>query len=218
MFKPRLLLFIAVIVFSATTRAGSITDTTNRNSLLYNGVEYTRGYNYNNETPFFQGSEFLQGEIRYTGNLYSSVALQYDCIDDVVILKDPLMARRILLIKEKVDEFTLGGHHFIKLGWLGTKGEFYEELYKGKRSVLVQWKKNVVLNMSLQERYELVKTTYLLEGKTLTKITKASELTKRMGDKKKKIQQYYRENDLSFRNDPETAAVRLVQKAETEGW
>lgn len=218
MFRPCLLLLIVSFIFSAPARAKSLTDTSGRNSLLYNGFEYTRGTNYNNESPFFLGDDFLPGEIRYTGNLYKSVDLQYDCIDDVVLLKDPLGGNRIQLIKEKVDEFSLGGHHFIKLEWLGAKGEFYEELYRGKRSVLVQWKKDVVLNMSLQERYVLVKTTYLLEGKILSKITKASDLTRRMGDKKKKIQQYYREYDLSFSNDPETAAVRLVQKAEAEGW
>lgn len=186
MCRPCLLFLICITTFAAPSHAESPKDTTDRNSLLYNGVEYTRGNNYNNETPFFQGEEFLRGNVLYTANYYNNVELQYDCIDDVVLLKDPLRARRMALIKEKVDAFTLGGHHFIKLEWLGQRGEFYEQLYKGKRSVLVRWKKNIVMNLAQQERFVLVKTTYLLEGKTLTKITKASELTGMMGDKKRR--------------------------------
>ncbi|ULQ51309.1 hypothetical protein [Flavihumibacter fluvii] len=198
--------------------ANSITDTISRNSLLYNGVEYTKKVNYFNENAFFKGEEFFTGDVHYTGNLYKQVQLQYDCIDDLVLLKDPLRARRMVLIKEKVDAFTIEGHHFIKLEWLGEKGEFYEQLYKGKRTVLVQWKKNIVRDMTLQERYILVKTIYLLEGKNLTRITKASDLTNLMGDKKRKVQQFYRENNLSFKRDPATATVKLVEKGEVEGW
>lgn len=154
----------------------------------------------------------------YTGNLYKGVELQYDCIDDVVLLKDPIRSRRIRLITEKVDAFSIGSYNFIRLNIPGVQGGFYEQLYKGKRSVLVQWKKNIVRDLALQEKYVLTKTTYLLDGNNLVKITKAADLTKLMGDKKRKVQQYYRESDLSFRNDPETATFKMVQKAEAEGW
>lgn len=193
-------------------------DTITRNSLLYNGFEYTKNVNYFNEWPFFQGSDFLPGQVSYTGNTYAGVHLQYDCVEDLVILKDPLRERRVVLVKEKVDGFSIGKHQFVRLNWLGPKGEFFEQLYKGKRSVLVQWKKNLVRDLALQEHYVLVKTIYLLDGKQLVKITKPSELTRLMGDKRKKVQQYYREANLSFRNDPEAAAAKIVEKGEEAGW
>jgi hypothetical protein len=218
MYRQCLTTLCSVFVFSAAINAASPADTSSRNSLLYNGIEYTGGYNYFNELPYFQGVDFLPGDILYTGNLYRGVELQYDCIGDAVLLKDPIRSRKIQLIKDKVDEFTVGGHHFVKVNVPGIQPGFYEQLYKGKRSVLVLWKKNIVRDLSLQEKYVLTKTTYLLDGIELIKITKATELTKLMGDKKRKVQQYYRESNLSFKSDPETATFKLVQKAEAEGW
>jgi hypothetical protein len=198
---------------------GSIlTDTIRPNSLLYNGVEYTKGVTYNNESPFFGGDDFFKGDLTYYGNFYKGLDLQYDCQDDVVLLKYPFGEKRIQLIKEKLEAFSLGEHKFVKAPVQGAGGGFYEQLYKGKRIVLVQWQKRIVLNLSQQERYEMYKSIYLFDGKNSTRITKASELLNLMGDRKKGIRQFYHDNRLSFKKDPEKAVVLMVEKAESEGW
>jgi hypothetical protein len=213
-----LLLFCFTTLLAPVLKAEKLTDTIARNSLLYNGTEYTKTGNFFNEHAFFQEDQFYPGTIYYTGNQYDNVELQYDCMDELVLVKDPFRARRIVLVTEKIKAFTLGGHHFIQPDGLKGKPTFYEILYQGKRSVLLQWKKVITRDQSLQERYLLQKTLYLLDGTSLTKISKAADLTRLMGNKKKKLQQFYREKNLSFRTDPYNAAIQLVQKGEGEGW
>jgi hypothetical protein len=213
-----LLLSCLTTLLAPHLQAGNLTDTITRNSLLFNGTEYTKTGNFFNEHAFFLDDQFYPGTVNYTGNLYNNVELQYDCMDELVLVKDPFRARRIVLITEKIKAFTIDGHHFIQPDGLNEKPAFYELLYQGKRSVLLQWKKIITRDQSLQERYVLQKTIYLLDGANLTKITKPSDLTRLMGNKKKKLQQFYREKNLSFRTDPYNTAIQLVQKGEEEGW
>lgn len=211
--------FILFLLFcSIDTKATTGADTLKANSLLYTGVEYTTGLILLNESPFFPKDEFFVGNLRYQGNLYKGIEMKYDCKDDLLLIKDQSGDSFFQLIKEKLEEFNLGEHHFVKLKIQSVKGEFYEQVYSGKRDLVVQWQKKIVRNQSEEKRYELFKNIYLLNGKDTVRINKISELIDLTGNNKKKLERFYKEKHLRFRRDPVNAVVTILKKAESEGW
>ena len=211
-------LVLFLLFLSINTNASNGVDTLKTNSLLYTGVEYTTGLILLNESPFFPKDEFFVGNLRYQGNIYKGIEMKYDCKDDLLLIKDQSGDSFIQLIKEKLDEFTLGEHHFMKLKIQSPRGEFYEQVYSGKRNLMVQWQKKIVRNQSEEKRYELFKNIYLLNGNDTVKINKISELIDLTGNNKKKLERFYKEKHLRFRKDPVNAVVTILKKAESEGW
>lgn len=216
--KLRGLSIFFILFLSSTTNAFEKADTLKTNSLLYTGVEYTTGLILLNESPFFPKDEFFVGNLRYQGNFYKGIEMKYDCKDDLLLIKDQSGNSFIQLIKEKLDEFSIGEHNFFKLKIQSARGEFYEQVYKGKRVLMVQWQKKIVRNQSEEKRYELFKNIYLLNGKDTVKITKISELIELTGNNKKNLERFYKEKHLRFRKDPVNAVVSILKKAESEGW
>ena len=211
-------LILFLLFFSINTKASISRDTLKINSLLYTGVEYTTGLILLNESPFFPKDEFYVGSLRYQGNFYKGIEMKYDCKDDLLLIKDQSGDSFFQLIKEKLEEFNLGEHHFIKLKIQSPRGEFYEQVYSGKRDLMVQWQKKIVRNQSEERRYELFKNIYLLNGTDTVRITKISELIDLTGNNKKKLERFYKEKHLRFRKDPVNAVVSILKKTESEGW
>lgn len=203
---------------SIAVRAESPVDTLRETSLLYNGTEYTQGYSFNNESPFFGGDDWHTGAVQYYDNLYADVRLQYDLLNDVVLLQYPFGENRIQLLSNKLQEFWLEQHYFRKLTLPDQSTIFAEQLYKGKRSLLLKWQKRIVLTLAQQEKYEAYQTLYLLDGQVATPVNSADDLLNRLGDKKKAIRQAYRKNGISFRKDKVAAATYILQQAELAGW
>jgi hypothetical protein len=213
------LLFVSFIVFGHSSLFAFLkTDTIQNNSLLYSGFEYTRGLILFGESPFYLGSDPLKGVVKYQGNFYSVQELQYDCHNDVLVTKDRLGNLSIELIKEKIDEFNIGDHHFDKLKIQGKRGEFYERVHVGKRSLYIQWQKKIVNNRVDEKRYQLFRNVYIINSKDTVRINNVSDYFELLGENQAKIKRYYKEQHLKFRKDPVLAMEIMEKKAETEGW
>ena len=209
---------ISIFCFFNGSKVYSMNDTLRINSLLYNGVEYTNGLVFFNETPFFLGDDFFNGDVKYHGNWYKNVSLQYDCKNDVLVVLDQSKEVKVQLINEKLEEFVIGEHHFVKQKFQKPNGEFYEQVHQGKRTMFVQWQKKVVRNQSEEPRYVLLKNIFLLnEGKSM-RINKISELFKVLGENEKKAERFYKDKHLKFRKDGVLSVLTIIQKAESEGW
>jgi hypothetical protein len=203
---------------SMAVRAGSPVDTLKETSLRYNGTEYTQGYSFNNESPFFGGDDWHAGAVLYYEHHYADIRLQYDLLNDVVLLQYPYGESRIQLIRDKLEAFWLEQHYFRKLRLPDQSTFFAEQLYKGKRTLLLEWQKRIVLTLAQQEKYESYQSLYLLDGNKVSPVTSAEDLLNQMGDRKKAIRQAYRKSDYSFRKDKIAAATYILQQAELAGW
>lgn len=193
-------------------------DTLRNNSLLYSGVEYTRGLVLFGESPFYLTNEPYKGVIKYQGNLYKVNELQYDCRNDVLVTTDHSGDLAVELIKEKIDEFDIAGHHFDKLKIQTKRGEFYEKVYSGKQNLYIQWQKKIINNRVDEQRYILFRNVYLINSSDTIRINKVSEYFNLLGENRLKIKRYYKEQHLNFRKEPILAMEAMVKKAEAEGW
>jgi hypothetical protein len=218
MIRLFLLFFCLVIFISSTVFAKGNVDTIRKNSLLYSGIEYTRGLILFGESPFFMSNEPVKGSVKYQGNWYDLSELQYDCRNDVVVIKNHSGDLSVELIKEKVDEFNIVDHHFDKLKIQTRRGEFYEKVYSGKRTLYVQWQKKIISNRVDEKRYVLFRNIYLINATDTIRINKVSEYFGLLRENGAKIKRYYKEQHLNFRKEPVLAMESLLKKAEAEGW
>jgi hypothetical protein len=79
------------------------------------GSEYLESqYDIRNGHQYFLTDQEIKGEIVYNNVLYRNVDLQYDLVQDEVVTKH-FSGKKIILIKDKISEFTLAGHVFRRL-------------------------------------------------------------------------------------------------------
>jgi hypothetical protein len=209
---------LAITIFcSLQSFAHAAQDTLRDNSLLYNGTEYLKQFNAANGNPFFPTSMNL-GSVVYYDNKYDKIELLYDCQDDAVIIRDVQGSFKLQLIKEKLDEFNVDGHHFIKLSLVNARGEFYEEFYHGKRMLLVQWRKVAVTDNSRTDEFVLRKTVFVLqEGKVLP-LDRPSDLYGLDKAHQRDLKRFYHESGFNFKKEPIKAAQAVISQMEAKGW
>lgn len=71
-------------------------------------------YFVRNDHQFFLSDQALAGKVTYNNILYKNVNLQYDLVRDEVLTKN-FNDKKIILVKEKVGEFSIDGHLFKRL-------------------------------------------------------------------------------------------------------
>jgi len=214
---PKLTLLALSILAFLSVQAKEVPDTLKDNSLLYNGTEYVKQFSSVNGDPFFPATRNFGG-VLYYGNWYKDTELLYDCQDDVVIVRDLQGSMKLQLIKEKLDEFVIDGHHFIKLRLVNARGEFYEQIYKGKRMLLVQWRKVPVTDNSKTDEYVLRKTVFVLQDGKVTTLDRASDLYTLDKTHQRDLKKIYHESGYSFKKDPIRASQAVISKMEANGW
>ena len=191
-------------------------------SALYNGPEY---YSYDalikSNAYFMDVNGFTPGSVYYNGAFYTGVPMLYDLYtDDVVVLLYNHFSK-FYLVKEKVANFNLLGHHFINVSADYPQQEqvikpgFYDELYKGKLEILVKWAKSIQERNSGPAGIESyftapTKTYFLRKGNIYYSINSQGSLFNVLKDKKKELQQFIKSGQIRYRNDPEDAMVKIA--------
>jgi hypothetical protein len=213
----RFLLLLSCLGHAIHGEGRSARDTSSLTDLLQTGTEFVKMFAPENGNPFFPVEKNL-GSVTYHGNRYDNIELLYDCEDDAVIIRDLKGQLKLRLVREKLEAFEVDGHRFVKLHLSGPQGEFYEELHKGRRHLLVQWQKKMAYDTRQTSVYTLRKTILLLEDGKRRSIERLSDLLSLVPDKKKPLRRIYAEQPFTFRKNPANAARQVVQTIEKLGW
>lgn len=185
--------------------------------LLYTGTEYVKVFGPINGTPFFPARN-NNGSVLYHGNHYPDVELLYDCEDDDVVIRNLQGQLKLRLVREKLEGFEVDGHRFVKLRLLGPEGEFYEELYNGRRRLLIQWQKKMASDQRASNEYALKKSVFILEEGRIIPLDRSSDLYDIVTGRSNEARKIYREKRLNFKKDPEGAALSMLREMESKGW
>ena len=187
-------------------------------SPLYNGSEYLEyAYTLQEGNPFFQSAAWVNGNIVFDGMNFNEVPMLYDIVKDQVIIEDFQKVYKINLPADKILQFTLSGHTFVRIlhnlpGQVKTG--FYDQLYNGKIAVYARREKKII------EKYGGLQINNVVEQRTVYYIKKDSSyyaiknkhaLLDALKDKKKAIQQYFKEIHVKFREDPETVTKLVAE-------
>jgi hypothetical protein len=214
---PIRLLFCLIFTFPIVVLGASSTDTLGNTSLLYNGTEYIKQFDQTKGTPFFP-TEKTNGSVFYFGNWYQNLDLLYDIQDDIVITRDIQGLLKMRLTREKLDEFMVDGHHFVKIKLTTPAGEFYEQFFKGQRSLLMQWRKVTDSEDPQNQKFILRKTLFVLDKGEIIPLDKTSDLFSIDPKHLKELKKIYREQKISFKKDPINASKAIIHEIEQKGW
>lgn len=192
-------------------------------SRLYNGHEYQvydRSIKGNALFPL-DAETWELGSVNYDGIIYKDVPMMYDIYKDVVVVLLYNKFSRYSLLNERVHDFTLSDHHFVRVeadslnnNNSGITTGFYDQLYGGRIEVLAKRTKTIQNSTNVTaslETYFIEKNEYYIrKGNTYYSVSSQSSFLKVLKDKKNILQQYIRENQIKFRNDPENAMAKIA--------
>jgi hypothetical protein len=205
---------------TAPDRAASLTSDylhtrLGEDSRLYNGREYIRNGTAAKGSPFFEWDSLHPGTLEYDGILYADIPLEYDLLQDRLVIRDRNSNMLISLVGQKTRRFTIGTSGFVYMG-PGTRlpeTGFYEELYKeGPVVLLARKRKNLIHPSTLEElsRYIEINTYFLLLDTSVSKIGSRKEFLDALGDRKEEVKKFIRKNHLSFKKQFEVSLVRAT--------
>jgi len=189
-------------------------------SRLYNGQEYLGYDRVIKGTALFplDATTWLPGQVNYDGITYKNIPMMYDIYRDVAVVLLYNKFSKYILISERVRDFTLLDHHFVRvevdsLANPGISTGFYDQLYSGKIQVLAKRIKTIqtsTVQITLETYFSEKHSYYLRKGNTYYSIGSQRSILNVLKDKKKQLQQYIRDNNIQFRDDPEENMAKIA--------
>jgi hypothetical protein len=193
-----------------------------RQSRLYNGFAYQMVTINSPGNAYFKDSTRLAtGNVKYGGILYRNIPLLYDIYKDLLISRTENGLFLFSFINEQVDNFDLLDHHFINLpaadpGNIVAAG-FYDELYTGNQiQLLVKRAKifqedfhgardgRISFNALVNDKY------YLKKDSVYYRISSNGKFLNVLGDKKKELKKYLKDNNINYKANPEQAMLLMA--------
>lgn len=186
-------------------------------SPIYNGPQYYLYSSTIKGNAYLQDvNDFTAGSVFYDGALYTGVPMLFDLVTDkvVVLLFDHFST--FSLINEKVQSFDLLGHHVINihvdsLSNPVIRSGYYDELYKGKIAILAKRSKSVQETAGgVESHFSYKRELYVKKDNVYYSSNSLKRLLEVLKDKKKELQQYIKSSQISFRQNPEEAMVKIA--------
>ena len=185
---------------------------------LFNGSQYG-AYPFRFEEEghqYFMSNKPGMGAVLYDNVLYESVQLQYDEVQEVVIMQDSV--RRIQLLNPRIASFTLFGNPFVRIVKDSTsrplvRTGFYNVLYNGGIVLLKKEEKLIREEVTREAvlRFIDVNTYYYLQkAGVYYSIRNKNSLADIFDDRKKEIRQFIRKNKLSYKHDRDNMLAQTV--------
>lgn len=177
---------------------------------IVNGVSWTNSILYKGNR-FCGTGNWKKGEVFLGGKLYKDVLINYDVVENELILFDDKRTDKkyVKLNKELISRFQYLENNelktFVKTKLPNTKGEdFYEEVFKGSVTFYIKHKKSVnkeIGTIYMGKLYEN-NTFYLVDKNEAYTFHNRKKLTQLLGNSKL-LKKYIRQHNLSInKNNP----------------
>ncbi len=189
-------------------------------SHLYNGREDVN-YNFRlNGHPYFDGRDFKTGSVLYDGEVYENISLMYNLLSQELITKHYGGYIKIQLTKGKVKSFTIAGHSFVNISLANDKKgvpilQYYDLISDGNTKFIIYRNKIIdeLITSDSQVRRDVLERNelYILKNGNLEKIHSKNSVLNVLKDKKKEIQNYMKESNINFKENPEVAIMKITE-------
>jgi hypothetical protein len=184
---------------------------------IYNGTEYLPYRPLQDEHPFFLTDEWTNGNILYDGEWFTNMPMLYDIEKDLVIISYYFKGIKMKLNSARVQEFIFNGHRFVNLKQttdsIEMSGGFYDELYRGKTTVMCSRNKKYFENKVETQLFQGFKETtqyYLFINGKFRKVSTKQSVLNLLADRKKELKTFIRKNRL-FVLDRESSITRVAE-------
>jgi hypothetical protein len=181
------------------------------NLRLYNGSAYTYSYSGTKGHPFFASDTMMPGDLHYDEGVYNSIPMFYDLVTGDVIITSFTRDHNIMLVSDKISQFQLSGHRFVRLQKDSTHGAaiqtgFYDLAYSNMTEVYVQREKKlkeVAKAEGIDARFIEFNYYFIKRNNKFYSIGNRSSLLDAFTDKKNELKKYLRKNHYNFKKQPE---------------
>lgn len=188
-------------------------------SVLFNGPEYV-----NRNLPstighqFFGSAEPQAGTITYRNATFQGVPLSYDLALDQVVLTYPSQAVTVILVADKIKDFSLGSHQFVRLladsaAKSGAPTGFYEVLLAAPASLLARHTKRVAqttIQQNLRLEFRQTDQLFVSARGTVAPVDNLKDVLNLLPTHKTEVQRYARQQQLRFSGEQREAAFLSV--------
>ncbi|MDF0707841.1 hypothetical protein [Flagellimonas okinawensis] len=193
-----------------------------QNMELYNGPIFRERLSTASTThPFFLQSDFTEADFVFDGQPYFGQNVKYHVHLDELLATPKYRPTGLLvrLVKNKVEEFTIEGHRFIKLDVNIEGAEQY-----GYVEVLESSGENLLLKKYTKKRVETRKESQvvieyedtvdyiLLYQGVLEDANSRGNWNSIFTEKKKDLRSFFKENRIAYRTDKDTFFKLLFNK------
>lgn len=184
---------------------------------LVNGVAYgNQAPSYVTGRPFFQSSDPQPGTLDYDGQYFEDVELLYEQVLDQVLLYGSAQAQPVQLVRQKVREFDLVGHHFVHLpadaAGVVVDG-FYEVLVAGPARLLARRTKKLEANTGgygMKGEYEETTRFFIQQPTGFYEVASLRQALVALADKRAELQAHARRNHLRLAADSREASLAAL--------
>jgi hypothetical protein len=208
-------------IFNPVTAQNSIEDKNiyGLNPILHNGEVYNyfpspdvKGHQYYNQ------KNFTEGCISIRGVKYEKVLINYDILNQEVILKytDPQGSNRLLKVsKAWLEEFKVSGEHFSLIESPEGEKLIVQTLNQGEMQLHKHWTKKLIAVISFVEEhyvFEKKRSKLLVSYKNkLQEFKSTKDILGFFDDKtQKQIKSYLKENKIKARSNSTEQLIELL--------
>ncbi len=195
------------------------------NNSLYSGPEFKDQYrdSWDGSHIYLDSSTFMNSTLIYDGQLYTNVLLQYDVLDDNIIIRSDgrLSTFKITIDKRRLASFSVNGRQFIKLKDYSDEqiNSFYQIGKRGDSlSLYIKHQKRRKLEtIDNIPQYKIEsKNYYLLEDKKGEHflIYSTKDFKDIFPSRYKRVRNFYKQNRSLSKKDPDTFMINLVTHLE----
>jgi len=173
---------------------------------LVNGMQYYDRHPRSLGHPYLLEGRVHQGSVTIRDQLYNNVMLRYDIHSQQIEVEYATLNgafNRVVLVGDRVNEFTIGTRRFCNLK-LEEAEEFFQVIGEGRLIVYIRWEKRLVPvsgNSQFIEEFTAPKRSYLLQldGSIATFQNKKSLVKLFPDQKQKQLKRLIRSNHLVLR-------------------
>ncbi len=180
---------------------------------LNNGSLFNDVYPTDNKTNrYFENEKFEVGEVEFDNQYYTAVCINYDLLQDALLIKPYCENDRnsLILIKERNKSFVFKGKKFVNLNYNASikndnvNGYYEEVLPSNTLKFYTKYKKNKrdkYVENRIETEYDLKNEFCLFYKNTFHKIDSKNSITKLFPAFKTQINDFYQKNNQSLEND-----------------
>lgn len=188
------------------------------NQNLVNGTLYFNQHLRSQGHPYLLDDVFEKGVLEISGSLYPDVSLKYNIFRQQLELEYSEFSGapgRIIVVSEHVDQFSLGGFHFVRKRSEDTD-LFYQHVETANFSCYVQWSKKLIpvkTSTTIDEKFTKARPVFQLYiDKGLLEVrSKKSFSACFPEDQQKEIKKLLGRSRFSFRNASPAEIVITMQ-------
>jgi hypothetical protein len=184
---------------------------------LYNGSEYQEPEQTNDQHPFFDSEDWVDGSVTFEGERYDNIPLLFDISADKLVTENFYNAEEMVLDNEKINAFTIGSHPFIKIENESgpVKKGFYEVLYKGPSEVIVRHRKETqerIESSAIEIDFEVKDHYFIVKDGNYFPANNKRAVLKIFADEKHALRQFISKNKIRLRQNQTKALPAIAMQ------